>query len=384
VRVLIFSNAPWAATGYGRQAALWAPRLRSLGHEVAVAAFHGLHGAPLTWTPPGGGEPVPVYPGSSEDPFARDILPGHAKHFRADLVLTLMDAWVLDPPRLAGMRMAHWLPADCSPLSQMDKRILSEGGGKPLAMSRFGQAQIAEAGWPDVPYVPHGADTAVFAPLPDREKLRDSAGLTGRFVIAVSAANQDPVRKGFGEQLEAYAAFCADAPEALMMIHSRDATGQGTDLRALAASLGIGGRVVISDQYQIAAGMTDDDGIARFLGLADLVSNCSYGEGFGLAVLEAQACGTPVAVTDCSAMSELCGSGWPVSGQRWFNRGHSAWWVAPSVPGITAAYREAYELWLAGGLEPYREKARDFALAYDADRVLAEYWPPALEALAAP
>jgi glycosyltransferase involved in cell wall biosynthesis len=375
LRLLVLSNAPWSTTGYGRQTALWVPRLAALGHDVAIAAFHGLHGAPLNW------QGIQVYPGSIEDPFARDILPGHYQNFRADLVITLMDAWVLDPARLTGMNVAHWMPVDCAPLSAMDRHVLGVGGGNPVAMSEHGRRMLADAGWPEAPYVPHGVDTQVFAPLADRDALREQMGFTGRFVIAVNSANQDPVRKGFAEQLEAFAAFAAAVPEALMLVHSRDQTAQGVNLRAILANLDIADRVIIGDQYQIAAGMVSDTEMARFTGMADVLSNCSYAEGFGLPVLEAQAVGTPVVVTDCSAMTELCGSGWLVEGERWWNKGHDSWWTAPSVPGITAAYHEAHEAWKSGKIAPMRDDARAFAVRYDADRVLHEHWVPALEML---
>jgi hypothetical protein len=37
--ILLHSNAPWAASGYGQQTKLFAPRLRDLGHHVAISAF---------------------------------------------------------------------------------------------------------------------------------------------------------------------------------------------------------------------------------------------------------------------------------------------------------------------------------------------------------
>jgi hypothetical protein len=72
-----------------------------------------------------------------------------------------------------------------------------------------------------------------------------------------------------------------------------------------------------------------------------------------------------------------------VEGSRWFNKGHVAWWQRPSVDGILAAYEEAFMLWQAGELDAYREKARSFAVGYDADKVAAEYWVPALAELCA-
>ena len=77
----------------------------------------------------------------------------------------------------------------------MDRRILEEGGGRPIAMSRFGHKVLTEAGFPAL-YAPHGIPTDVWKPPEDREALRGKLGLEGKFVIGINAANQDPVRKG--------------------------------------------------------------------------------------------------------------------------------------------------------------------------------------------
>jgi glycosyltransferase involved in cell wall biosynthesis len=377
VRILFFGNVPWAWSGYGTQLAQLVPRVASLGHDVAIAAFFGLHGAPLNW------QGIMIYPGSTEDQWAQDVLKAHYEHHQADLLITLMDAWVMSPDAVAGMNTAHWLPVDCSPLSALDRKILSEGGGRPVAMSEFGRARLLDAGFTAL-YAPHAIDTALFAPLPDRDAVREQTGTAGRFLIGINAANQDPVRKGFAEQFEALAAFRTRHPEAMLLVNARAETKQGLSLGGLAADLGLSGdHLQFCDQYLYAAGLAGQDKMARWYGLLDVLSNCSFGEGFGLPVLEAQACGTPVVVTDWSAMTELCGSGWLVEGARWFNKGHAAWWLRPSVPAITAAYEEAFALWQSGGLGAYRDKAREFALGYDADKVLAEHWIPVLAELGA-
>jgi glycosyltransferase involved in cell wall biosynthesis len=330
---------------------------------------------------------ITVYPGSTEDLWAQDTLPGVYKHHKADVLITLMDAWVLDPSRLRGMNVAHWMPIDAaasptgiSPcLSSMDRRVLEGGGGRPIAMSEFGREVLKGAGYPSPLYIPHGVDTAVFTPPEDREALRERLGLTGRFVIGINAANQDPVRKAFAEQFAAFAMFHEKHPDAILVVHSRTETRQGVCLDRLAADLGIAESVVFGDQFAIACGLLGPPDLAKWYGALDVLSNCSYGEGFGLAVLEAQACGTPVCVTAFSAMIELCGSGWAVAGDPYFNRGHNAWWVRPSASSIAAAYENAYE-----EAASMREDARIFALRYDADRILAEYWIPALKELIEP
>lgn len=377
MRILFFGNVPWAWSGYGTQLAQVVPRVASLGHDVAIAAFFGLHGAPLNW------QGIMVYPGSTEDQWAQDVLRGHYDHHQADLLITLMDAWVMNPSVVAGMNTAHWLPVDCSPLSALDRKILAEGGGRPIAMSEFGRARLLDAGW-EALYAPHAIDTATFCPLPDRDAAREQTGTADRFLIGVNAANQDPVRKGFAEQFEAFAAFRKGHPEAMLLVNARAETKQGLSLGGLAADLGLGPDCLqFCDQYLYSAGLAGQDKMARWYGLLDMLSNCSFGEGFGLPVLEAQACGTPVVVTDCSAMTELCGSGWLVRGDRWWNKGHAAWWVRPSASEIRVAWEKAYACWHGGRMAGMRDAARDFALRYDADRVLTEYWKPVLEELGA-
>jgi glycosyltransferase involved in cell wall biosynthesis len=335
-------------------------------------------GSVLNW------QGVTVYPGSTEDTYAQDVLPGYYGHHKADLLITLMDAWVLDPARLQGMNVAHWLPIDAaasatgiSPhLGSMDRRVLEEGHGRPIAMSRFGHKVLTDAGFPAL-YVPHAIDTSsTFVPPADREALRESLGLTGKFVIGINAANQDPVRKAMPEQFAAFAQFRQNHPDAILGVHSRTQTRMGVDLERLAADLGIRDAVVFADQFAVASGLMGGADLAKWYGVLDVLSNTSYGEGFGLAVLEAQACGTPVITTAFSAMIELTGSGWCVAGDPYYNRGHNAWWLRPSVQAIAAAYESAYE-----ETASMRDDAREFALRYDADRVLVEYWKPVLDEL---
>ena len=235
-------------------------------------------------------EGMPVYPGSGEDAYARDVLPGHYKHFGADLVITLLDIWVLDPAQMQGMNVAHWMPVDCEPLSSLDRRVL-DGPGRPVAFSRFGQRQLEAAGYKPF-YAPHALDMSVWEPLDDRDKAREMLGFTDKFVIAINAANQDPERKGYFEQLEAFRIFSERHDDARMLIHSRVATQQGVDLNKMISELGLEGKAVPGDQYAIASGMINDAQMVSWHGVMDVLSNCSYGEGFGLAVLQSQACGT--------------------------------------------------------------------------------------------
>jgi FkbM family methyltransferase len=161
-------------------------------------------------------------------------------------------------------------------------------------------------------------------------------------------------------------------------VHSLLETPGGVNLMKLVYDLGIADSVQFTDQYKQVTGLYGPADVAAVMGCADVLSNCSWGEGFGLTVLEAQACGTPVVVSDGSAGTELCGSGWLVDTQPYWHPYAESWWHAPIIESIGEAWEKAY----TSAREPrMREKARGFALGYDVDTVMTQYWKPALEML---
>jgi glycosyltransferase involved in cell wall biosynthesis len=383
MRILWHSNAPWAATGYGTQTAQWVPRLAALGHEVAISAFYGLQGGPQRW------HDFLVYP-RGDVPYGSDVVGMHARHFRADLVLTLMDQWVLSHATLDGLNVACWMPVDAGPLpnhpglpgsklSAFDKKVLDDGKRWPIAMTRFGQRVLDEAGYPAL-YVPHGIDTDVFRPPNDRKLLRESMGLADKFVIGIVAANMDKARKGWPEQFAAFAKFHVKHPDSMLLCHTADNFAGGLNLRSLAERMGIGDAVNFSSQYLMMAGLIRPESLAPTYAAMDLLSACSLAEGFGLPIVEAMACGTPVVVTDGSAMSEVAGpKSWKVPGRPYWATGHESWWAAPDIDALARIYEKAYE---RGGVYQAKVKAaREHAMSYDADRVQAEYMEPALKEL---
>jgi glycosyltransferase involved in cell wall biosynthesis len=103
--------------------------------------------------------------------------------------------------------------------------------------------------------------------------------------------------------------------------------------------------------------------------------SATAGEGFGLPVLEAQACGTRVVVSNFSAQPELVGDGWIVDVQPQWNPTQLGWFCTPQVASIVEALEAAFE---SGG--GHSDEAVEFAKAYEADRVFAERWVPLIDA----
>lgn len=373
-------------TGYGQQTAMFAPRIRDLGHDVAISAFYGLEGATIEWNG------ILCYP-TDYTRLGKAMLPYYVGHHangevdpREVLVLTLMDVWVLNDhvEKLSSLRMASWAPVDHDPAPPAVAQFFAHTGSRPIAMSRFGERKLREVGL-DPLYVPHGVDTAMFRPQPDRAAVRDGMGIPeDAFVIGMVANNQgnSPSRKAFPQVFQAFQIFQRAHPDAFLYLHS-DVHGlnAGIKLRNLAEICGIPASAYgCSDQLLLHLGLPAD-AMSYVYSTFDVLANPSYGEGFGIPIVEAQACGVPVVVSNWTAMPELCGAGWLVEGDPWFDTHHGSFFMCPSVQEIVEAFELAYE---ARDDLALRERAREFAVGYDVETVMSDYWLPTLEQLDRP
>lgn len=370
------SNAPWAASGYGQQVAIFAPRL-ARSHDVAISALHGLSGSPFDFGP------LRVYPGSGGG-WGNELVRPHAeRHFggnpRGGLVLTLVDVFVLEPAAFQGLNTACWVPIDHDPAPPAVIRFFEQTGAAPIAMTRFGAEALAEL---RPLYVPHGIATEVFCPQPQRP-ARAAAGFPrDAFLVGIVAVNKGvPSRKSLAEMLEAFAIFRRRHDDALLYLHSEITGAQsGTHLPSLLQDLGIDQEaVLVVDQYRYLYEPFNPEQMAGLYATFDVLMNASMGEGFGLTVLEAQACGVPAIVTDFTAMKEVCGAGWKVGYERYWTD-QSSWQARPHLEELVESLEAAYAM-PAAERARLSAKAREHALGYDADRVLQEHWLPALAQL---
>lgn len=374
MKLVWHSNAPWNCSGYGKQTALFVPRIASLGHEIIIDSPYSFGGNVLEWN---GFKVLPCV----RDTAGNDTIVQNHEFYEADLTITLADVFgLLKSVRdMRQINIAHWFPVDATPLGEGDVTVLREGGGIPVAMSKFGERVLRNEG-ADPLYVPHGVDTGVYAPG-DPSPYRDSIPQIGpdTFVIGLAAMNRDIHRKGFAEQLIAFSRFHMRHPDSFLAIHSLPVASPGLNLSGMAARLGISGAVGFPEAYLYDMGAITEEQMAAWYNGLDILSLCSYGEGFGLPLIEAQACGIPVVTTNASATSELCGAGWVVSGTPFWSNGHGAWWVRPDADDIEQGYEAAF-LAREDGTFP-KKQARDFAMLYDADKVFMKHWVPALRQL---
>ena len=380
-----FSNSPTSPTGYGMQTAQVLKRLVKDGYDCAVLSNYGREGAIGSVTV--GGKQIVEYPRGAEM-YSQDITPLNHMHWKTqhpdqpDLMVTLYDVWIMKGKKYDEIPIASWVPVDHHPCPPDVLKWLGRPNVTPIAMSRFGQQLIQEAGI-DCEYVPHAVEK-VFKPTNkiDGVEARAYLGLDkSDFVVGMNAANKASGlvhRKAFAENLLAFAIFAKDKPDAKIYLHT-DMFGAfgGWNIPTLLESVGLSTeQVVFCDQVAYRHGDITQQMLAGLYSTMDVYLGTSYGEGFGVGTIEAQACGTPVIVSNFAASAELCGDGWLVDGQPLYDAAQQAWFNIPSVPGIVSALEEAY-----ARPRGTSEQALKFAEEYDADHVYKTYWKPVLEKL---
>jgi len=374
IRILWQSNAPWANTGYGVQTKLFAPRINALGYPTAVFAYYGLQGGVMTVNG------VTIFQGFF-DAYGNDVMSAHAQNWRADALLTLTDTWIINTAGIApGLKWIPWYPIDHINLPDSIKRNLSTAYRR-IAMSKFGQRLVQEAGLHSY-YVPHAVDTNVFKPMDKYEARKLLGWPKDAYIMGMVAMNKgNPSRKSFVEILTAFRDFKKVHTDAIFYVHSGLSTNgeaQGINLLQLFNSLGlqVGKDILFTDQYRLQLGIPDTT-MATMYSALDVHVLVSKGEGFGIPIIEAQACGCPVIVGDWTAMSELCFSGQKIDPKDADPEytGLGAYQLKPRIRPIELAMHAEY-------LKPSsRTRAVEAMKEYDVENVLRKHWIPVLAEL---
>lgn len=369
------SNALTVGTGYGAQSALMIPRWQAQGHKVIHSGFYGIQGAPLQL------DDLLILP-TSKDAYGNDILIDDFQHWKFDITVTLIDAWIFSPQIVSQIRWVPYFPVDTDPIAPPVANVL-RAAYRPVAYAKFGVEKAKEAGI-NVTYIPHMVDTRFYAPM-DRAESRKSLGAPDDkadwFMVAIVAANKgNPSRKAFDQQIRAFAEFHRRYPKSVLALHT-DVWGghDGENISRICQLAGLEPEAVaFPPKYEFLRGMISNNYLRRLYSACDVLLNATRAEGFGVPIIEAMSCERPAIVTDFSAMPELvdAGAGWkvPVADKFFYQDSYQS---IPSVAGIVEALEKAYEAKQNGTLAEMGKKARAGMIAtYDADMVAERYWKP--------
>lgn len=377
------SNSPGTPTGYGQQAEYLTNRISQTGIKLAIMSNFGNEGSIQSLKLRGG--KVPHYPRSFSG-YSVDTLPLNHHHWQSkndeglkDAIFILYDSWVYnDNPALDEIPIIIWAPLDHVTMPPKVKQFLTKENVTVIAMAPDGQEQLDAHGIPNS-YIPHGIDTKVYKPtdmirgrsVRDFLQLEDDDFLVG--MVAANKSNGLVHRKAFAENILAFSMFQKEHPNAKLYIHSEASRSMGGfNLVNLLKSTGIPPKsVIFPDPLDLRYGLDRKDLAAIYSGF-DVLLAPSYGEGFGVPTVEAQACGTRVIVSSWAASKDLAGpSSWQVAGVPFWDEPQTAWFKLPLVDSIVKALSLAYE----APRGPDQESI-DFAAQFDEAKIWREKWEP--------
>jgi glycosyltransferase involved in cell wall biosynthesis len=223
-------------------------------------------------------------------------------------------------------------------------------------------------------------DTKVYKPtrIVEGMDIRDYYGVGDNFLVGMVAANKangSLHRKGFSEAFMAFGVFLQSHPEAKLYVHS-EVTGAygGFNLIDLARACGIPkDSILFPDPEKLRFGYSDAEMAALYTGM-DVLLHTSYGEGFGVPAIEAQACGTRVIGSSWAATPDLLSADClMVEGQPFWDEAQKSFFQIPLIPSIMGALKQVYE---SRGDSPESVK---FAKQFDVETVWEKYWVPFLK-----
>lgn len=395
------SNSPINSNGgYGMTTGLVCRSLRDvLGCRMSVSATYGHYCGKIVW------HGIPVYPPGAL-PFGNDIHAANAAQERAHLLLTHQDVWTQYPDHLTrnGTRWVPYFPIDGSPLSpEVAKRLDPDFCYQPIAVSRYGE-RVARAAGIDIRCVPQGIKATpegdaemdrLFPPFVpgDRVAAREQLGWPqDAFIVGMVAQNSGyPNRKAYPQQLRAFRAFAERHTDAMLYLHAfGDRLYDGRVETRLAWHLGerlhdIEKRVIWSHPYDLNMGYSQADMVLRYQAM-DVYLGVAMAEGFGIPIVEAQACGVPVITGGWSAMSEVMFAGWSVpieDSEPWYVDPLETVWRLPHERAIDELLEIAY-----GTLANRDERdwltflARSGAVLHDQRDITNTHWRAVLAELA--
>lgn len=384
LRLIFHGDAIWSQSGYAVELDWLIRRLLKDGWQVAQASKAGLHGHWIDYKMDEG--TLRMYP-AIDDPHGSDTLFYGAKHFGAHVAISMIDTWVitqnwLQQLKQLGCRWIPWLPIDSSPVTPGVLRNLPLAD-KIITFSKFGQKELARAGFASQ-MIYEGIDMEFLKPR-DKMVTRAKLGFPPDIFLwgMISANKENPPRKGYQEALEAFKMFVEVHPEARLFFHTQQISGASFPIREYAQYLGIGNQTLFFDQVTASIFASRDDVVDQY-SCFDAYLSPSQTEGFGLTIVEAQAMGVPVVITDAHSMPELIIEGKTGAkcrvGSRWFTNALS-FWERPDPRSIYEAMEKVYEMVKKDQKQVAFDCRKQVNENFNIDKIFEKEWTPFFEKL---
>ena len=379
VKVLIASDAPWHPTGYGTQLKAFCRRMVADGHRVYVYCAGAFMGGYVDYEP---GVTV-VGSGGNDDRWGNRSWPEIVDHVDPDLIFTWLDVHGMHAYGWSEAPTYMWTPIDTHPIPKEEAEILGRAA-KIMVPSLWGKQILEDEGFASS-YVPCGIDLDVFTIDAEgrtrwRRQLRPEID-DDTFLIGMVGLNTgSPDRKGYGYAFDVIKAFRDTHPDEKIAVYIHtDPYGDGMSINLINLRDRMGLRDLIAfNPPQLPWGRPSLY-MRDMFNAFDVYLHTAITEGFGVPVVEAQACGVPVVVNACSSVTELStgpgGYRAKYLAESWVNTCTKVY--LPDVDGLGLMLEAAYADWKAGRLDPIAIRAS--VEKYDINHVYETYWRPLMQ-----
>lgn len=338
---------------------------------------------------------------SGLDLWGEDVAVPHYIDWKADMLIALKEPWVFNTIHQYGVNWVPYAIIDHSPVSPSITSRLHTAF-KVLAPSRFAQRELKEAGIDNVSYMPHGVRTDLYKPLEGRKEDCKNQWFLDPDDFTVLMVSMNRSRKMNPRAFRGYKRFLEMNPDVKSHLifwgDMQPRTGGearegpiglgvsdvGVNLLPEVMRLDLGEPIIWPDQSLIAEGLPEWSGenyeggwdMVKLYNAADVLLFCTGGEGFGLPLIEAQACGVPVVTTDYAAGPEQVGAGLTVKVDDY---------VIINTPGVRRAQTSidgmanALTKIMNTDRERMARRARNFSERYSWENIIDRYYKPFLE-----
>jgi glycosyltransferase involved in cell wall biosynthesis len=372
--------APWIASGYGKTTREVCVRLPKYGFQPIISAYYGAE--------PGGVPPypIPVLP-SKEGSFGMAFAAKYCKQFEIDVGILFTDFWAFSDFPKTIPRATLYGPMDHVNYSE-EIMEFTKKYHKIIGLCKWQQKCLADLGLGS-DYIYHGVNVNIFKPM-DKMEARKKVGISedSAFVFGTVAANNDKEdRKGHTRSMKAMRCFLDQNPDAkniIWLYHTVPNNPNGMPLDSIAHKFGLDNVIRFMDPNMASTMFTEED-LAVLMNCFDVHLLCSKREGFGMPILETQACGVPNICHDFSSMTELVqGHGWLCKslgyGLNLETTPINAETASPDVYDIAECIKGAY--FNPDKVKKYGEESRKFALPFSWDNIVENHWVPILDKMA--
>ena len=311
-RIIWMSDTPLRTSGFGLVTGEICKRLATLGHDILVLGWWSAMEEKFCGFDV---KPCPVSPTGAAAAIAK-----YVADFQPDYLITLGDvpwlSFIADfevQSVLSGARVRWFIyyPVDgvlsdgSLPVQWIN--VLSKADAA-ITISKFGMVATERSGI-RATLIPHGCDTELFRPPPNKEEAKRLFGYEGKFVILSDARNHR--RKLIPRALDIVGRLNIPTSKLVFHLHTNAKPQEdeesyrynvSADIDLLGLNFVTGLR---NGTPPTSLSMID---LAALYAAADVHLLVSFGEGFGLPTLQAASSGVVPVVPANSASTELVGS----------------------------------------------------------------------------